>query len=335
MNIYVKYLLVTIVAFATTFIFAYPVIKFMKRLKAGQPILSYVDKHEGKSGTPTMGGIMFLAGMCVTAAAFGAMSFTLGAVAVAVTLCYGLIGFLDDFIKVRTKHNQGLKAYQKVIGQAGVAIIVTIFCYRNPYVTSAIVIPFTDITVDLSWGYIPFCFILFIAMTNAVNLTDGLDGLVAKTSTAGFTALAAIIVYMLATVADESNPAYRQQLDSVGVFTFAMIGALLAFIWFNSNPAKIFMGDTGSLSIGGALAVVTVFIKNPFINLLIGIMYVVSCISVIVQVLVYKAKKKRVFLMAPYHHHLEYKGIKESKIVTYYTLITVIGGLIAVISVVV
>ena len=278
---------------------------------------------------------MFLAGMCVTAAAFGAMSFTLGAVAVAVTLCYGLIGFLDDFIKVRTKHNQGLKAYQKVIGQAGVAIIVTIFCYRNPYVTSAIAIPFTDITVDLSWGYIPFCFILFIAMTNAVNLTDGLDGLVAKTSTAGFTALAAIIVYMLATVADESNPAYRQQLDSVGVFTFAMIGALLAFIWFNSNPAKIFMGDTGSLSIGGALAVVTVFIKNPFINLLIGIMYVVSCISVIVQVLVYKAKKKRVFLMAPYHHHLEYKGIKESKIVTYYTLITVIGGLIAVISVVV
>ena len=236
---------------------------------------------------------------------------------------------------MRTKHNQGLKAYQKVIGQAGVAIIVTIFCYRNPYVTSAIAIPFTDITVDLSWGYIPFCFILFIAMTNAVNLTDGLDGLVAKTSTAGFTALAAIIVYMLATVADESNPAYRQQLDSVGVFTFAMIGALLAFIWFNSNPAKIFMGDTGSLSIGGALAVVTVFIKNPFINLLIGIMYVVSCISVIVQVLVYKAKKKRVFLMAPYHHHLEYKGIKESKIVTYYTLITVIGGLIAVISVVV
>ena len=114
-----------------------------------------------------------------------------------------------------------------------------------------------------------------------------------------------------------------------------MIGALLAFTWFNSNPAKIFMGDTGSLSIGGALAVVTVFIKNPFINLLIGIMYVVSCISVIVQVLVYKAKKKRVFLMAPYHHHLEYKGIKESKIVTYYTLITVIGGLIAVISVVV
>ena len=110
MNIYVKYLLVTIVAFATTFIFAYPVIKFMKRLKAGQPILSYVDKHEGKSGTPTMGGIMFLAGMCVTAAAFGAMSFTLGAVAVAVTLCYGLIGFLDDFIKVRTKHNQGLKS---------------------------------------------------------------------------------------------------------------------------------------------------------------------------------------------------------------------------------
>ncbi len=294
-----------------------------------------MDKHEGKSGTPTMGGIMFLAGMCVTAAAFGAMSFTLGAVAVAVTLCYGLIGFLDDFIKVRTKHNQGLKAYQKVIGQAGVAIIVTIFCYRNPYVTSAIAIPFTDITVDLNWGYIPFCFILFIAMTNAVNLTDGLDGLVAKTSTAGFTALAAIIVYMLATVADESNPAYRQQLDSVGVFTFAMIGALLAFTWFNSNPAKIFMGDTGSLSIGGALAVVTVFIKNPFINLLIGIMYVVSCISVIVQVLVYKAKKKRVFLMAPYHHHLEYKGIKESKIVTYYTLITVIGGLIAVISVVV
>ncbi|MDE6550172.1 MAG: phospho-N-acetylmuramoyl-pentapeptide-transferase [Clostridia bacterium] len=335
MNIYVKYSLVIIVAFFVTMAVAYPIIALMKRLKAGQPILSYVDKHEGKSGTPTMGGLMFLIGMTITSAAFGAMSFTLGAVAVAVTLCYGLIGFLDDFIKVRTKHNQGLKAYQKVIGQAGVAIILTIFCYRNPYVGTSIALPFTNVTLDLGWGYIPFCFILFIAMTNAVNLTDGLDGLVAKTSTTGFIALSLILVYLLASVADESNTAYRQQLDSVAVFAFAMIGALLAFIWFNSNPAKIFMGDTGSLSIGGALAVITVFIKNPFINLLIGIMYVVSCISVIVQVLVYKAKGKRVFLMAPYHHHLEYKGIKESKIVTYYTLITAIGGIIAVISVIV
>lgn len=335
MNIYVKYLTVILVSFAATAILAIPVIVLMKRLKAGQPILSYVDKHEGKSGTPTMGGIMFLLGMTITSAAFGAMNYTMGAVAVAVTLSYGLLGFLDDFIKVKTKNNQGLRAYQKVIGQAGIAAIVCAFCYKNQYISTAIALPFTDITLNLSWGYIPLNFILFIAVTNAVNLTDGLDGLVAKTSSMGLLSLGVIIIYMLATVADESNPAYRAQLDSVGVFTFAMLGAMLAFTWFNANPAKIFMGDTGSLSVGGALAVISVFIKNPLINLFIGIMYVVSCISVIVQVLVYKAKKKRVFLMAPYHHHLEYKGVKESKIVTYYTLITALAGIIAVISVIV
>ena len=332
MAVGLKYLTAALAAFAAAALLSYPVLTLMRKLKAGQTVLSYVDKHAGKSGTPTMGGVIFIVAAALALALVGEMDVTFCAVACAVTAAYGLLGFLDDFIKVHYRHNQGLKAYQKVVGQAGIAVIVAVFCYRNAHISSAIYLPFTSAEVDLGWAYIPCCMLFFIAVTNAVNLTDGLDGLVAKCSVSGFVVLAAAAFYFSSAVIPQGEALYREQITSVGVFCAAMAGAVTAFIWLNAAPASIFMGDTGSLALGGALACACAFMKIPLMTLFVGIMYIVSCISVIVQVLVYKAKGKRVFLMAPFHHHLEYKGIKESKIVTYYTLITTVAGVVGLIS---
>ena len=332
MNIYVEYIAAALTAFAFAALLSYPVLALVRKLKAGQTVLEYVDKHMEKSGTPTMGGIIFIVAVIAAAAVFGGIDDAFCAVACAVTVSYGLLGFLDDFIKVRYKHNQGLKAYQKIVGQAGIAIIVTVFCYRNAYIGSEIYLPFTTEKLDLGWAFVPFCMFMFIGVTNAVNLTDGLDGLVAKCGGAGFTVTALAALYIYGAVVSEGDVIMLAHVRATGLFCACFAGALFAFVWLNSAPASIFMGDTGSLAVGGGLACATVFLKLPLLDLFIGIMYVVSCISVIVQVLVYKIKGKRVFLMAPFHHHLEYKGMKESKIVARYVLITIVAGMIGLIG---
>lgn len=325
-----KYLLAVLTGFAVTALLSKPVIAFAKRAKANQTILFYVDKHEGKKGTPTMGGIMFLAGICVPVIAFGREK--LGIVALCVTLGYGIIGFLDDFIKIKLKRNLGLRAYQKIIGQLGIAAIVSAFCYTNGAIGSAVRIPFTQIYVDFGAAYVPFCAFVFIAMTNAVNLTDGLDGLVAGSGSVYFAAFGIMIAFAVSAAADGGKTLLAAEYSSLAVFSFAFLGALTAFSWCNSNPASVFMGDTGSLAVGGAAACVAVFSQNALFAPIVGIMFVVSCISVILQVLHFKRTKKRLFLMAPFHHHLEYKGIKESKIVSYYTVITLVAATVALIA---
>lgn len=229
----------------------------------------------------------------------------------------------------------GLKAYQKIIGQVGVAVIATVYCYKNFFIGTVVRLPFSDATIDLQWWYIPLCLFVYIATTNAVNLTDGLDGLVAKTSSVNFLFLA-VIVYVLHYDAKVMGQTfYAKHLESLNYFVGAMLGGMLAFLWQNNYPAKIFMGDTGSLAVGGALASVALFSSNPLIILFVGIMYIVSCISVIVQVMSFKIRKKRVFLIAPYHHHLEYKGVHENRITGFYALITFIMSGVALISVLV
>lgn len=333
--IYIKLICAFFIAFAFNFLLMPLITKLMKRLKAGQSILRYVDNHESKEGTPTMGGIGFILSASLITflfCYFDLQSAKLGQICVAVTLSFGLLGFLDDFIKIKFKRNEGLKAYQKVIGQLGIAIIITIFAYNNPFVGSEIYIPFTSIQVNMSWWFIPFCIIVYIAVTNAVNLTDGLDGLVAKTSTVCFTAFFVITMIMMTRASDLGQTVYAQELNSIGYYLATMIGAILAFVWSNANPASIFMGDTGSLAIGAGIASAGIFLQNPLILLILGIMYILSCISVIIQVISFKLFKKRVFLMSPYHHHLQYKGIKESKIVSYYTIITILAAVVTVIS---
>lgn len=295
------------------------IIKLLTRLKAGQNILGYVTQHQGKSGTPTMGGVIFLLPVTVVCLIeFTAFSL----VAVSVILGYAVLGFLDDFIKIKFNRNLGLKAYQKIIGQLGLAAVASYFAYASPFIGTTVNIPWTD-GLNLSYGIIPFVIFVYVATTNSVNLTDGLDGLAGATCF-GYFLIFAIVLYSSFMKAEGS--AYGEQLFSLSALSVAVCGGLLGYLLFNAPPAKVFMGDTGSLALGAAAATVAVFARDELFIATCGIIFVWSSISVIVQVLSFKTTGKRVFLMSPYHHHLEMKGWSESRIDALYFAVTMLAG---------
>ena len=305
-------------AFALSALLSAAALPVLKKLKAAQTVLGYVEKHAKKSGTPTMGGIAFVLATAIVVFVF--CDSHVAKVAAGAMLGFGLIGFLDDAIKVLFRRNLGLKAYQKIVGQAGVTAIMVAYGYRQGGGTVAH-IPFAGMDVDLGVWYIPLAALAYLGTVNCVNLTDGLDGLAAGTGTVYFAVLG-IVCTMTAIAGD----------GQLAMMSFALAGALTAFLWFNSNPARMFMGDTGSLALGGAAASVSILSHNIFLIPLVGIMYVVSGISVIVQVVSFKLTGKRVFAMAPFHHHLEYRGVKESKIVAEYTIVTAVAGALGLLS---
>lgn len=298
-------------------------VKALKRLKAGQTVLGYVTQHEHKTGTPTMGGIIFLL-PAVIVCAVETTAFSL--VAMALTLGFGVLGFLDDFIKIRFHRNLGLKPYQKIIGQLGLSAIAAYFCFASPEIGTAISLPLGGGDGNLSWGIIPFVMLVFIATTNSVNLTDGLDGLAATTSAGYFLTFAVLTFLLFSDASGAGESAEAKQLFSLAAFSASLVGGLMGYLVFNANPAKVMMGDTGSLALGAAAATVAVFSRNELLLPLAGIMFVWSSISVIMQVLVFKTAKRRVFLMAPYHHHLEMKGWSETRICALYMVLTLIAG---------
>ena len=313
-----EYLLAVLLSFVISVVLAPFVIKATKKLKFGQNILSYVESHMGKQGTPTMGGIIFIFSSIFATLFLIKGSFSICMLAMAVFLAFGMLGFLDDFIKIKCKRNLGLRAYQKVIGQLSISIIVAIFVYNNAFVGSKIYLPFSNFDFDLGVWIIPFVIFIFIATTNSVNLTDGLDGLAGSTTLIYLLGIAAIT---LIGIQDLDSVAMIEQKNLL-IFAFAIVGGLIGFLIFNSHPASIFMGDTGSLALGSVVATVSTFTRQELLIPIMGIMFVVSTLSVIIQVLYYKKTKKRVFLMSPFHHHLEKKGMYESKIVTIYIIIT-------------
>jgi len=300
-------------SFCITIVLTLIILPLLKKLKAGQYILGYVKEHKSKSGTPTMGGLAFVCAIVVAAIIFygfsnGIVNFTL-----AVTGSFCVVGFIDDFIKVYKKDNLGLKAYQKIIFQTSIALIVGAFCYLTNNTT--INIPFSSLKLNLDYWIIPFVAFVFIATVNCVNLCDGLDGLASSTS------LAYLLCFgiMLALT-----------YNSLSVLSFIGVGAMLAFLCFNTNKAKVFMGDTGSLALGGYISCLSVFSGNVLYVPILGIMFVISGISVILQVIYYKRTKRRIFLMAPIHHHFQIKGASEAKISYFYFLITAIVGIICI-----
>ena len=322
---------VIIGAFLLGMLAAPAVIALASRLKAGQSILSYVEQHNSKQGTPTFGGLIFITASCIVAAIAGVFRYRIGLMSMLIFLGYGVIGFTDDFIKVKLKRNKGLTALQKIISQLAVAAFAAYFANKSEIVGSAIALNFGAGEWDLGGWYIPCAMLVFVAMSNAVNITDGLDGLAAGTGSIYFVFYLIIILIGYADALALGSTVYAGELRSLALAVAAVIGGLAAFLWFNSNKASIFMGDTGSLALGGLAAAVALFTKNPLVSILIGIMYVISCISVIVQVISFKTRGKRVFLMSPLHHHLELKGINESKIVSCYCIVTAIAGLTALI----
>ncbi len=295
-------------------VFCAALIPLLKKLHAGQYILGYVEEHKAKSGTPTMGGLAFVfAAVCVAAVA-GLFSDRLSLVAITFGLAFLAVGFIDDFLKFRFHRNLGLKAYQKIFFQLSISVIAGVFCYLNGL--TRINIPFSDYSFDIGFWIIPLCTLAFIATVNSVNLTDGLDGLAASVSFWYFASFS-LLIFLL------SNG--RTGLSDLSLI---LCGVLAGYLIFNTNKASVFMGDTGSLSLGGFAAAIGVFSGNALYIVIVGIMFVISSISVIMQVIYYKRTKKRIFLMAPLHHHFQKKGYSEGKIAYVYSLITAAAGLL-------
>jgi len=325
-----KWILSLLLSFFIAMLIAPVVIYLIKKMHARQTILFYVTQHKQKEGIPTMGGLIFIISTIIASFVMWSGQYKLALVALVIMLSYGIIGFLDDFIKIVLKRNLGLKVYQKIVSQLAIAILASIFAYKNMYIGSAINIPLINTTLQLNWWFIPFCIFIFIATTNSVNLTDGLDGLAGSTTAIYLATFFVITFITYNSNVNLGNTFYAQELNNLLIFMAALIGGIIGFLWHNSCQASVFMGDTGSLALGGACVSVAIFTKNPLIILIVGIMFVVSSISVIIQVLHFKRTKQRVFLMSPYHHHLEMKGYKESKIVAFYSIITAIMGLVAI-----
>lgn len=331
----IKIIIAVMVALGVGLILGYPILLAMRKLKAGQQILSYVDVHKGKQGTPTMGGLIFIAAIAIVGLAFFWKS-TEVVVAIGGMVAYGIIGFLDDFLKIKHHQNLGLKAYQKIIAQSGIAIILSVYCYFSGAFARQIVLPWTEITIDIGWWIIPLVFFLYIATTNAVNLLDGLDGLATSVSSVIFVSLMLILAIFAKKLGYDGATLQSSSVYGLSGLSGAVFGGLMAFLCYNGFPAKIFMGDTGSLALGGLMASIFAFSGQILLIFILGLMLIVTCVSVIIQVLYFKITKgKRVWLMTPLHHHYQYKGVHEAKITICYTVITIVCGLICLTSVLV
>lgn len=315
MNIYVLMMTIAI-AFLITVLLSPIFIPFLRRLKFGQSIREEGPKsHIKKTGTPTMGGIMIVISVIITTIIMsgkyssGSMGYEMWLL-IFVMAGYGILGFLDDFIKVAMKRNLGLTSKQKMIGQIGIALVFYLILHVNDYATY-IQIPGTSIQWELGWGYALLTIVMLVGASNAVNLTDGLDGLLAGTAAIAFGAFGVLAWY-----------GFPQ--SEVTIFSLAAVGALLGFLVFNAHPAKVFMGDTGSLALGGALGAIAILTKMEIILIIVGGVFVIETLSVIIQVISYKTRGKRVFKMSPLHHHYELLGWSEWRVVTTFWLIGLI-----------
>jgi len=325
---YFHYIEALVVSFLVTLIISPFVISLLKKEKIKQTILHYVESHSQKNGTPTMGGIIFILSISIVAFIFFKDSKLLGGISLLVFMAYGLTGFLDDFIKFRFKRNLGLRAYQKILFQLAIAITIAVFAYKNEHVGGQLLLPFSNKSVDIGYWIIPVIVFVFLACTNSVNLTDGLDGLAASTTMCYTISIVALMFVMLSSRLGGASSVYILEYKNLVTMGFVVVGAMLCFLIFNCFPAKIFMGDTGSLALGAMVACIAIFSRMTLYIPILGIMFVLSSLSVMIQVAYYKMTKKRVFLMAPLHHHFEKKGVHEVRIVVVYSCITVLVGLL-------
>lgn len=299
------------------FLCAPKLIPILRKMKFGQSIREEgPESHYVKAGTPTMGGLIILLGLTISTLFFAKSSIEI-ILALFITLGHALLGFIDDFIKVVLKRSLGLKAKEKLLGQIFMAVALSYISINYLQLGTDIWIPFLDHKLELGYFYYPLLFFVLVGTTNAVNLTDGLDGLAAGTASI------ALITYMIICL-------YLNQLD-LAIFCAAVLGATLAFLKFNYYPAKVFMGDTGSLALGGALAIVAILTKTIILLAILGLVFVMEALSVIIQVTSYKTRGKRVFRMSPLHHHFELGGWNETKVVTVFWSAGLICSLVALI----
>lgn len=286
----------------------------LHKLKFGQSIREEGPKsHQAKSGTPTMGGIMIILAIVVATVAAAPLTPAV-LLALFITLGHFVLGFLDDYIKVVKKRNLGLKAKQKMLGQILIAIVTMIVGTRVLGIDTTIWIPIADVNVDIGVVYYFLVLFVLVGTSNAVNLTDGLDGLASGTVAIASGAYA-LVCYMTGHY-------------DLAIFSVAMMMACLAFLRFNAHPAKVFMGDTGSLALGGAVAAVGILTHTEILLAVIGFVFVCEALSVIIQVISFKTTGKRVFRMSPIHHHFELGGWKETKVVFVFWMVGLIASIV-------
>jgi phospho-N-acetylmuramoyl-pentapeptide-transferase len=295
------------------------IIKILTEIKAKQSIREDGPaSHMVKSGTPTMGGIIFIVALLGSYIFFGSKTSD-DIIIIVITLGFGLVGFLDDFLKVKFKRNLGLTAFQKIIGQLIFTSILLLYYMINNQNPTEFWIPFTTGEyINLGILTVPFLLIVILGTVNAVNLTDGLDGLASGTSAIFFLAFTYIC--------------HTAGFNNISVICISLVGGLLGFLYFNHHPARIFMGDTGSLALGGAVASIAMLSGNVFLIPIVGAVFFIETLSVIIQVLSFKLTGKRVFKMAPLHHHFEQLGWKEVNVVILFWIVSIIFALIGIFS---
>jgi phospho-N-acetylmuramoyl-pentapeptide-transferase len=322
----------TLTALIISFLLGPFLIRVLRGWRIGQQIRDAgPQSHQVKSGTPTMGGILILMAILLSTLLWADLKNRYIWLVIFTTFGFGLIGFWDDYLKVVRKKSEGLFPRYKFGLQLILALIIVVFLFHSPAYSSKLYFPFfKHFTPDLGWFYLPLVVFIIVGASNAVNLTDGLDGLaigpIIVTSVAYL-----IVAYITGNhkLAEYLLIPYIEGSGELSVFCGAIIGAGLGFLWFNAYPASVFMGDVGSLPIGGALGTVAVVSKHELLLLLVGGIFVIEALSVITQVISFKTRGKRVFLMSPIHHHFELKGWHESKVVIRFWIIAIILALLS------
>ncbi|NQT33364.1 MAG: phospho-N-acetylmuramoyl-pentapeptide-transferase [Candidatus Omnitrophica bacterium] len=313
------------------------IIKLLKKFNVGQYVRrehveSLYHRHKHKEGTPTMGGILIIVSVLIASLLWGRLDNQYVLLALFGMIWLGAIGFLDDFIKFKNKSATGAQAITKLTGQIVIALVVGLFVINSKDIGLGLYLPFVkNAVINLGIFYIFFVLLVIVGASNALNLTDGLDGL-AIGCVVFITLTYSVISYITghAVISKYLQVFYLSGSGELAVFCAALTGASLGFLWFNCHPASIFMGDTGSLALGGSIAIVSVLIKKEVLLLVVGGVLVAEVVSVVLQVLSFKLRKKRLFLMSPIHHHFELKGWDEPKITTRFWIIAAILALLSI-----
>lgn len=326
--------LAIITAFLISYISGPYIIERLRRFSFTQVIRDDGPKgHMKKEGTPTMGGLMIIGSIVITMLLWGDLGNRYVLIMLFSIMAFGAIGFYDDYLKVIKRNPRGLRACKKFGAQIAIAGIISIILYLNPedpYKTLLSVPFFKKVLIDLGVFYIPFAIFVMVGSSNAVNLTDGIDGLAI-----GLVAIAVVATGVLVYIGGHAGLAkylhvlYLKNTGELTVFCGAMLGASLGFLWFNAYPAEVFMGDVGSLSLGGALGTLAVITKHEIILAVVGGIFVVETLSVILQVLSYKLTGRRIFKMAPIHHHFELSGWQEPKVIVRFWIVGIMLALLS------
>lgn len=320
-----------VTAFLVMIVFGPMFIRMMQKFQIGQVVREDGPAtHLSKRGVPTMGGLLILVAITFSTLMWARLDNYLVWIALFVSLFYGAIGAVDDYKKIKKKNSVGLSAWGKIIGQFSGALAVGLIVFFHPGFDGHLAIPFfKNFYPDLGWFYIIFAMVVIVGSSNAVNLTDGLDGLAAGP------AIVTVAVYLVFAylaghvgLAGYLKITYVPGAGELAVFCGAMVGACLGFLWFNAYPAQMFMGDVGSLALGGSIGAVAIIIKQEILLAIVGGIFVMEALSVMIQVGYFKfTNGKRIFLMAPFHHHFEKKGWHESKVVVRFWIVSIILGL--------